>query len=385
VADTLGFVPWPADEVMSGRPRAISDTRDQAVARSRGILRDIGTTWIQAFPGSPAALRTYILAVERTGDLENRPLNTVNVPTALEAARALRAAAGSPEERVATGAVEVRLLLKIGQFAAAAALADSLLDAPGVDSTASARFVAGLAALRGRVDRAASALERSASIRIATGPGGERPDLPDPVKAASLRLLAYAAFGGPRDSLRAAADRARRVINAYVSTDARKGATEAVFARPVALAWPVLDTLPIAGDYLLDLERALQRGDRAEAGRQLGAINAIRAGQRPGDVAIDATLAEVRALLFHGDTATARERVSRIIDALPTLSSDLLSETTQAAALVRSMALRAELAAIAGDSAEAGHWASVVMTLWHGGEGDIPAALARLRSLTRQQ
>jgi hypothetical protein len=285
---------------------------------------------------------------------------------------------------MATGAVEVRLLVKTGRFGPAAALADSLLDSGDADSTGSAKYAAGLAALRGKVNRSAAALEQSAAIRIATGPGGERPDLPDPVKAASLRLLAYAAFGGPRDSLLAAADRARRVINAYVTTGARTGAIEAVFARPVALAWPALDTLAIAGDYLLDLERALQRGDRAEAGRQLGAINTIRASQRPGDVAIDATLAEVRALLFYGDSTTARDRLVRILDALPTLGSDLLGEVTQSAALVRAMALRADLAAAAGDSTDGARWASAVVRLWNGSEAESLGGLERFRRLARQ-
>ena len=240
----------------------------------------------------------------------------------------------------------MRLLLKTGRFVQASALADSVLGSGDADSIASATFVAGLAALRGRVHRSARALERSAVSRITTGPGGERPDLPDQVKAASMRLLAYAAFGGPGDSLQAAASRARSVINAYVAAPDRARATAAVFARPVALAWPALDTMAIEGDYLLDLQRALSRGDRAQAGRQLGAINAIRATQRPGDVAIDATLAEIRALLFHGDTTMARDRLGRILDVLPTLSSDLLLEVPQAAALVRAMALRAELAAV---------------------------------------
>ena len=156
-----------------------------------------------------------------------------------------------------------------------------------------------------------------------------------------------------------------------------------MFARPVALAWPALDTMAIEGDYLLDLQRALTRGDRAQASRQLGAINAIRATQRPGDVAIDATLAEIRALLVHGDTTMARERLGRILDVLPTLSSDLLLEVPQAAALVRAMALRAELAAMAGDSVQARRWAAVVVTLWSGGEGDTPAILSRMRGLSR--
>ncbi|HKP28219.1 MAG TPA: hypothetical protein VJU15_02410, partial [Gemmatimonadales bacterium] len=80
----------------------------------------------------------------------------------------------------------------------------------------------------------------------------------------------------------------------------------------------------------------------------------------------------------------ARERLMRIIDALPTLSSELLSETPQAAALVRSMALRAELAAVAGDSTEAGRWTSVVMTLWKGGDGDTQDVLARLGRAARR-
>ena len=68
--------------------------------KSREILRDIGTTWIQAFPNSAAALQTYALAMERTGDLESRPPSTTAVPTALEAAHQLRSIAATTGERV---------------------------------------------------------------------------------------------------------------------------------------------------------------------------------------------------------------------------------------------------------------------------------------------
>jgi hypothetical protein len=382
-ADTLAFIPWPALQVYRGDSATISPTRDLALARSRGILRDIGTTWIQAFPNSIAALWIYALAAERVGDLEGKPQDVIDVPTAMEAARILRRNMTTPDGKIAAGALEVRFDLKTGRFEAAAALADTLLASREADSLASAKFVAGLAALRGRVHRAARALERSAAVRLATGPGGERPDLADPVKAAGLRLLSYAAFGGPADSLLHAAAGARAAIDAYVPAPRRLAATAATFARPVALAWPVLDTMAIQGDYLLDLQRAIQRGDRAEAQRLLVTLNGIRASQRPGDVAIDASLAEIGALLRFGDTATARVRLRRILDALPTLGSDLLTEVTQAAALVRAMALRAELAQLAGDTAEARHWSLPVMTLWSSGEGDTPAIVSRVRSFAR--
>jgi hypothetical protein len=126
------------------------------------------------------------------------------------------------------------------------------------------------------------------------------------VKAASLRLLAYAAFGGPRDSLLAAADRARRVINAYVTSGARARRRR---RRSSHGRWrwrgPHWTPWRSRGIISSTSRRALQRGDRAEAGRQLGAINAIRASQRRGDVAIDATLAEV---VRSCSTATARRQ-----------------------------------------------------------------------------
>ena len=71
------------------------------------------------------------------------------------------------------------------------------------------------------------------------------------------------------------------------------------------------------------------------------------------------------------------------LDVLPTLSSDLLLEVPQAAALVHAMTLRAELAAMAGDSVQARRWAGVVVTLWSGGEGDTPAIMSRMRGLSR--
>ena len=60
---------------------------------------------------------------------------------------------------------------------------------------------------------------------------------------------------------------------------------------------------------------------------------------------------------------------------------DLLDQLPQVTALVRGMALRAELADRAGDSTTAGRWANDVLTLWSDADQELQPTTTRMRRI----
>jgi hypothetical protein len=84
-----------------------------------------------------------------------------------------------------------------------------------------------------------------------------------------------------------------------------------------------------------------------------------------------------------GDTAAATHLLDLSLNALPTLGTYLLDQLPQTATLVRGMALRAELAAKAGDSATAKRWARDVMTLWSGADPELQPVVSRMQAIAR--
>jgi hypothetical protein len=92
----------------------------------------------------------------------------------------LRATATTAADRMAPAPWRFGCCVKTGASRRRRALADSLLDSRDADSTGSAKYAAGLAALAGEGQSIGRGARAVRGIRIATGPGGERPDLPDP-------------------------------------------------------------------------------------------------------------------------------------------------------------------------------------------------------------
>jgi Tfp pilus assembly protein PilF len=86
------------------------------------------------------------------------------------------------------------------------------------------------------------------------------------------------------------------------------------------------------------------------------------------DIALDQVLQEAVAYLELGDTITTTALLDNALEALPGSSVRLLSIVPTAAAAVRAMALRAELASRAGDRLNARRWGQAVATLWSAGD-----------------
>jgi tetratricopeptide (TPR) repeat protein/tRNA A-37 threonylcarbamoyl transferase component Bud32 len=383
--DTLAFTPWPIADFFSARGGSRPATTQAAVAHNREALRKTIVTWIDAFPTSADAHEALGLVLETTGEIDLGPSAERSALAAVQRARALT---HDPEQVLRSAVAEVRLLFKLERFADAAALADSVLAAaPAEPGPLAARRFAGLALLTGRVYDAAQLLRLSAPLDTPiTWDGVEVPDAPIPVKQAGLALLAYASLGAPAESLRALKARVDQRVSSWAGPVSRERLRLAVLHVPMGLAFESIGLSDVhradaGGDYILEIQWALAHGDTAAARAELARQAALRTRSRAGDVAVDGTYGEARALLQLGDTTAARALLDLSLQALPSLGTYLLEQPEQVGCAVRAMALRAELASRAGDEATAARWARAVTTLWTKADPPLAASLQRMRAL----
>jgi hypothetical protein len=175
-----------------------------------------------------------------------------------------------------------------------------------------------------------------------------------------------------------------RLIPSYVERRLRRTTREALLDMPAVLAFPERGVRPVhrasaGGNYRLQMQWSLSRGDTTNLRRQLGELREIREDIRPGQVAFDGTYHEARLLLSLGDSSEATRLLDLSLNALPTLGTYLLDQVPQSATLVRGMALRADLAMAAGDTAVARRWAHNVVVLWNQSDKELERAVKRMR------
>jgi hypothetical protein len=377
--DTIAFVPYPLAEALAFRPPAYPASVAEALARGRGLLRAVTAAWVRAFPESPDALEVHALALETDGLIADGPPVGSALGSLVAARRHNRDTAAAFRLAVA----ETRLRLKLGEFTTARRLADSLLSATPAGSPGTAGTLAALAALTGQVTRAAGLLAQSApSFEDRTG---AQVSVPGPVAEPALAYVAYAALGAPAESLDATGRRARAMLAAYVQPSRREALEAALFGESNILAFSVLPPASrpqMVGSHPLDpVLEAFRRGDAARARAGLAELHSRRRHILPGSVAADATFVEAWLITQLGDSTRAAAFLDLSLGALPTQRSALLSETPQAAGLVRAMVLRADLAAAAGDSATARKWGEAVSALWGDAEVPLQSTVRRMRSL----
>jgi hypothetical protein len=380
-ADTIAFTPYAFAEVVRAQPGRVPPTVAAAVARNRELQLGITRGWAQAFPGSAAAQEALAATLEAAG-LVSRGAD----PAALITVQRARALATEPAQQLRLAVMETRLRLKSEDFAAARRLADSLLTTISPADAVTARQLAGLAALTGRAGRAAALLRAAAPADTPRAFTGEPVAAPDGDQAAAAALLAYAALGGPADSVRTLAARVERYV-ASLRPDRRPAAHSALLDQAAVLAFPEYAAIeahrgPPSRNYVLTLQAALAAGDTAAVRAELDRIRAVRGTQlRPGDIAVTGTYHEARLLLALRDTAAAVRQLDGVLLGLATLRSDAVPDVAQSASLVRAMALRAELAARLGDRTTAGWWAGNVVTLWGGADAALAPTLAAMRAI----
>jgi tRNA A-37 threonylcarbamoyl transferase component Bud32/tetratricopeptide (TPR) repeat protein len=385
--DTLEFVPLPLAKAVSAQPGTIPVTVSAAVDRNRELMREIATTWVRAFPNRPDAHETLALVLETLGELTAGRSKDFS---ALSEVRRGRATATDKAQRLRLANIEIRFLVKSEQMAAARILADSVLRANPNPVMDDARQLRGLAALTGHVHLAAQLQRRAAPDYTFRTPNWEEVTVPLQLTDAALGLFAYSTFGTPMDSLVALERRVERLIPSYVEPAMRERARQAMLDLPAVFAFPErgagpMHRLKAGGNYRLIMQWKLARGDTAGLREDFARLREVQRDIRPGDVSFDGTYHEAWLLLAIGDTAEATHLLDLSLDALPTLGTDLIDQLPEVATLVRGMALRAELAAHAGDSTVSHRWANNVVLLWSNADGELQPLVKRMRELAASQ
>ena len=371
IADTVAYVPFTLAEIAAATPRVQASTEPDALDRNRAALVDFGRAWVTAAPNNADAYEALAAGLEARGELAD----------AGAMVRRARTLAETPAHQLRLASTEVRIDLKRGDLVAARTRADSLLLAPSnrAPAPADAEWLAGLAALTGRGQRAAELRA------IAHRDDAARDAVPAQVESVADQLFMRAALGVCDDSLAALRGAVDALLDSYSPPARRAAARQAALGRAMALAFPCLHGRALDGltpSLALDrAERAMANGNASRARAILDSAQLARAGMRPGDVALDFTVQEAWLRAAIGDTAAAIRQLDLVLNALPTLGPFAAHEEAQAAAMGRALALRAELAAAQHDTAQRRRRASEVLALWQHADASLAPIQARMRAL----
>ena len=369
-SDTLAFIPFPIADFREGRLRGTDATHLVALTRNRAILVKLFRRWALEFPSSPEALEAYALSLELVGRIGSADSGSaVRIVD-----RALSLAADSARAmRLRLRIMQVRLTFKTGDAATARAIGDTILRTWHDANPEEAAALAGVAALLGRVNDAAAYLAASARAQRPDDTDGQPVVIAASLNEAACRLLVFASFGFPAESLAAAYERVENQIRAYVDPARQASVRAALVRRPLRLSYGLLASIARElpepdGDPIVEVQRAIRARDFASARRTLDRVMEHQRHLSSSDIALDQVLQEAVAYLELGDTITTTALLDNALEALPGSSVRLLSIVPTAAAAVRAMALRAELASRAGDRLNARRWGQAVATLWSAGD-----------------
>jgi DNA-binding SARP family transcriptional activator len=377
--DSLAFVPVPVGQFADLRAQS-SDTRNTAIRHQRELFHDIARMWRAAFPQSVDAMEAVTVALDLLGNA-----------SALDTLERARRAATDADDRLRLAALEVWMRLKLSApsdlvgLGEARRLADSLVEVHRTVDAREAKLLAGLAALLGRANRAAE-FSRLAALR-ATPP--YRP-VPAAIAQTAPALLAFAALGGPVDSLRALEPLVDRAIESDTTDLDRPAARSDWLVRPAFLAVPQHQFLSIrsmaqTGSVRGKLLDAWRTRDLGRARHLLDTLRAARrrASIRASDVTLDGLYLEAAVLSSLGEYRGALEWLEPTLDSLSLAAPQNLADVARAGALLRAMVLRAELADRVGHRTEARVWARAVAELWSHPDDFLRPTLERMQALAR--
>jgi tRNA A-37 threonylcarbamoyl transferase component Bud32 len=377
--DTLAFVPYPSAS-FGDKPATAAATLSAALVQNTQQLLDFTIEWTRESPNDPTAFEALADVLDARGDIGDDPSPTASALSAIRRAGALST---DPNQKLRTVSKETWLRFKRAEFGEAKKLADDALAARSQPSQADAEVLTGLAALTGRVDRMA---------RLAELTGAGLPpsiaDVSGPVKSAASKLFALAALGVCGRDVAATRRELDDAIDRYVAPGAARATSQAILARPLSMLAPctgghsVLE-IPPPRDRITRMQEAFARGDRT-AFRAISDTIALRVRmRRPGDLSPDFTFQHAWLRAAFGDTSAAIAQLDRSLRALPGLSPSALHEAGSAAAILRAMILRADLAAKTGDLETARKWANSVALLWSNADTSLQPEVARMRVIAR--
>ena len=379
--DTLVNNASPFLDLNHKKSEAMAPAFDRAIARNRESLLNLLTSLIQRLPDDPDAFETLARVLETREEISGTPHGGYSALSAIDRAKLL---ATDSVQRARLGAAEVRLHLKLGDFARTVSIGDSVLaSAPNARGEQSI-YLAGIAALLGH-EHAAFTYIRASGFSIGLGGSPAVPLMED----VSSALFVRTALGVCDDSVRSLRARVSPMLDSYVNKGQREDAFRGIMLKPLQFgvscfgAAATLDVHVERSPIILALQ-ALGQGDRNLARALLDSMER-RTLMRPGEVSIDQTISEAWVSAALGDTAAAIRRLDLSLTALPTLSPYVVIEPGMSAGVGRAMVFRADLAARTRDPGTAALWAGRVLTLWAHGDPSLAPTLDRMKALAGQR
>jgi serine/threonine protein kinase/tetratricopeptide (TPR) repeat protein len=378
--DTLAFVPYPVAQ-FNDKAAAASATISDAIAKNTEQLLSFTIAWTQDSNNDPAAFEALADMLEVHGDIDDDVSPSASALSALRRAAVLST---DPTQQLRIKSNEAWVRFKRGEFTEAKRLADDLLVSRKEPATNDAQVLIGLAALTGHVNQVAA---------LATVTGGGLPirltDVPRPITAAASKLFANAALGVCGPEITSARKELDDDLDRYIAPAAAPALSQQILGRPLSMLAPCTggrSALEIQAprDRTTRMQKAFARGDR-KAFKAIGDSVALRIRtRRPGDLSPDFTFQQAWLRAAFGDTTGAIAQLDRSLRALPGLSPPALREAGAAAAIVRAMVLRADLAAQTGDSGTARKWGKTVSILWSNADPSLQPVLKRMQALAGQ-
>jgi tetratricopeptide (TPR) repeat protein len=374
--DTLSYIPYPlppSGEVAEfGKVEAVAT----AIERNRRRLRAVAMAWTARAPEDPRSHEMLAAILEAGGELDG------TVPSALAEIRTARGRLtgdiGSSDEvylrRLRLGDDQVRILLRMGQYGAAARLADSILaiQPPPELNEATKRHSVDvrwrLSALRGKVENVIDLeVPYAADVRALTDEGLE--ELPPLIAIDVIALNNYSVFGGPTDSITHIARRISDRVGGLVSPTKSGQVRKAILRRPYMLAAPVIGTsriasLPPSGDPIMLAMVAHSRHDLSSTRRYLDSLDAMHRDLPPGEISIDVTYLKAWLTAAIGENARAAEILDNAFAGVSKASRSALGSPELIGSFVRAMILRSQLATRTRDAETARLWRSAATDLW---------------------
>lgn len=385
LGDTIAYTPIPSTALRQSG--AIPATRAGALRRNREAWLALVESWVRASPASLDAREAHSRALEVTGALHAASQGR---PTALSELEWVRARTTEPDRRLRLAVAQARIWVKMGEFARAAATADSVLRAWPNPGPHDAQRLVPLAALTGKAALARVLLRRSEAEGIPVAGNPAELELALDEMRPYADLLVADAFG-----LTPEAEAAERRVESAIRVWADPALVEKTRASLLTLPRRMAVERGIrgerrtplrTGDPVIAAERELAAGNRAAARDTLARQRALRGDRRPGDQTLDNVLAEAQLLLLVGDTATAIAELDRSLAAISALSLDVLDRLPEAVAVPRALELRGALALAQGDdAATARRWSDALTALWASGDPALRRRAERLRSATLQR
>lgn len=366
IADTLGFVPYRTQDIGGGVNTGL------AVHRQRELFHEIATAWVSAAPNSPEAHEALAVALELLQD-----------PSALGEIERARALSSDAAQLIRLTVSEVWLRVKFAiprdtaGLRIARDLADSLVSANGSHADVESLGLAGVALLVGHASIAAS-LTRN---RIAN----EHEGVPPQLHAVALPLLAFAALGGPVDSIRELEREVSGAIESRFPPPLRNDARGSWLVRPARLAFPSFQfaEMPELGhlDFFVGAQMSALRGDTVAVRRVFADLKRTRRSNAPSDIPPEGVYAEAQLLRFVGDAPAAVGWLEPWLATLAGTAPGTLASPANAGTLVRAIALRADLADQTRDTETARKWASVVAILWKNADDFLQPTVRSMRRM----